>query len=350
MTWFMVVDKPIGLTSHDVVGIFRAVTGEPKVGHTGTLDPFATGVLALAFGQATRLIQHLDESLKVYDATIALGAATDTGDPTGEVIESKPIPALDREHVLAVLQSFLGDRMQRPPAYSAVKVKGRALYSYARAGETVEVAARPIKIHSIDLVELSETHMRVTIHCSRGTYARVIAEEVAVALGTVGHLSALSRLQSGPFKLEDAVTLDKLAELVGGEGMTWQQVFRGEGRTREDRAAWRPRDAVRAGLRPWLRAPLAALPHLPLIDVDEAGAARVRHGHVPSRLPPGRVSGAYLIACGADVLGVAEATPRGPRMLAVLGGPPPRAVDAPAADESGSDPGAGSPPASADAS
>lgn len=160
---FMAVDKPPGITSHDVVAMLRAVTGVQKVGHTGTLDPFATGVLALAFGPATRLISFLDEDLKVYDATIALGVAMDTGDPTGQVIREAPVPPLDRATVEALLLSFRGTRMQAPPRYSAVKVRGKALYHYAREGVEVEAAPRPIRIDSIDLLELGEQSLRVRI-------------------------------------------------------------------------------------------------------------------------------------------------------------------------------------------
>ena len=210
--YFLVVDKPAGITSHDVVALIRAVTGEKKVGHTGTLDPFATGVLALALGPATRLMQFLDESIKVYDMVIALGTATDTGDPTGQVVAEAPVPPLEAARVEEVLRTFLGERMQRPPAYSAVKHQGRPLYSYAREGVAVEVAARPITVRDLRLEGIEGARLRVVLSCSRGTYARVLAEEIGVALGTVGHLASLARLRSGPFVLEDAISMDQLAE------------------------------------------------------------------------------------------------------------------------------------------
>ena len=188
---FLVIDKAPGMTSHDVVGVVRAITGIKKVGHTGTLDPFATGVLVLALGGATRFIQYLDESLKVYDATIQFGASTETGDPEGDVLETGPIPNLDG--VEDVLRSLEGKQMQRPPAYSAVKFKGKPLYKYARAGEFVEVPERPIEIYSMTRLDQGEDWLRVEIRCSRGTYARVIANDVAKALGTVGHLRELRR-------------------------------------------------------------------------------------------------------------------------------------------------------------
>ena len=151
---FLVIDKAPGMTSHDVVGVVRAITGLKKVGHTGTLDPFATGVLVLALGGATRFIQYLDESLKVYDAVIQLGESTETGDPEGDILET----AL--KNVEEVLRSLEGKQMQRPPAYSAVKFKGKPLYKYARAGEAVEVPARPIEIYKMTLIEQGEENHR----------------------------------------------------------------------------------------------------------------------------------------------------------------------------------------------
>lgn len=315
---FLVVDKPPGITSHDVVAIVRAVTGVKKVGHTGTLDPFATGVLALALGGATRLVQFLDESIKVYDATIALGEATDTGDPTGAVVRSAPVPALEVAVVQEVLEGFLGQRLQRPPAYSAVKVKGKPLYWYARRGEEMDVEARPIQIHALELLELGPASLRVLITCSRGTYARVIADDVATALGTAGHLSALSRRRSGPFHLEDAISLPQLGDLVGGGGHPWQDVLMARGR-REDRLPWRPRRDVLEGLAPHLRRPLDALPGLPLLDVDAGEAKRVRSGATPAHLPGGlQLGGRFLVVHGADVVAICEASGRGPVVLRVV--------------------------------
>ena len=207
---FLVVDKPEGITSHDVVAAVRAVTGIKKVGHTGTLDPFATGVLPLALGHATRLIQYLDESVKVYDMTIGLGQQTDTGDPTGTVTDTAPVPELEEAAVRKTLEGFLGDQMQTPPAYSAVKKDGKPLYHYARKGEAVEVAARPITIRALDLLGMEPGVLRVRLTCSRGTYARVLANDIAAALGTVGHLLALSRSQSGPFTLGAAISMASL--------------------------------------------------------------------------------------------------------------------------------------------
>lgn len=315
---FLVVDKPAGVTSHDVVAAVRAVTGLAKVGHTGTLDPFATGVLPLALGRATRLIQFLDESIKVYDARIALGAATDTGDPTGNVVREAPLPTATKDEVEGVLRSFVGERMQEPPAYSAVKVAGKPMYAYARKGETVKAAARKIVLHGVDLLEYGEGTLRVRITCSRGTYARVLADEIGTALGSAGHLSALTRDRSGPFFLDDTIGLDRLASFATDqEGLDWRKVLLA--RRGEERVKWRPRDAVLASLAPHIRTELASLSHLPITDVGPGDAHRVRGGAgVP--VPPRGVGigGRYLVVHGSELVAVAESTARGPKVLRVV--------------------------------
>lgn len=300
---FLVVDKPPGVTSHDVVAVVRAVTGLKKVGHTGTLDPFATGVLPLALGGATRLIQYLDEDQKVYDATIRLGAATDTGDPTGSVVAEAPVPALAKKDVLAVLATFVGPRMQTPPRYSAVKVAGRPLYDYARKGQDVEVKARPVRIDAMELVSIEAPRVRVVIRCSRGTYARVIAEEVGVALGTVGHLEELRRLGSGPFLIDNAVSFSRISEIVAGDP-NWDRVLRPA--RGEERVPWRSRDEVFAGLAPWVTAPREALKHLPALTLSPIEARRFQtSGSVPP--PPPGCTGPYLLLSGDEILGVGTA-------------------------------------------
>ena len=300
---FLVVDKPVGVTSHDVVAVVRAITGEKKVGHTGTLDPFATGALALALGPATRLVQYLDESVKIYDMTIQLGSATDTGDPTGTVILEAPVPALDAAHVEEVLVGFLGDRMQRPPAYSAVKLNGRPLYSYARQGEQVEVPARPITVRDLRLMSLEGTALRVMLTCSRGTYARVLAEEIGVALGTYGHLEELRRVASGPFHIDNSVSFSRLAEIVGGDP-AWDRVLRPS--RGQERVAWRPREDVFAGLAPWVTSPRDALKHLPAVTLSPIEARRFSQTGVLPAAPAGS-TGPYVLLWGDEVLGVGVA-------------------------------------------
>ncbi len=301
---FLVVNKEVGITSHDVVAMVRAVTGVKKVGHTGTLDPFACGVLPLALGSATKLIRHLDESQKVYDATIALGVATDTGDPTGEVIDEQPVPAFDAAKVDAVLEGFLGDRMQKPHRFSAVKVKGKRLYEYARRGEEVEVEARPIHIYALRALSMDERTLRVELTCSRGTYARGLADEIAVALGTVGHLSSLTRLRSGPFTIERALSLTELSEIVAGIP-DWTRALRRQ--RGAERVKWFPRDQVHGALVERVLAPLAALDHLPLLPVSPGVAEAVRRGGAVPPPPVGvRAGGRYLMVQGDALQAVAE--------------------------------------------
>lgn len=316
---FLVVDKPPGITSHDVVDAIRAVTGIKKVGHTGTLDPFATGVLPLAIGGATRLIQFLDESIKVYDMTIRLGSATDTGDPTGTVVEERPLPTAGVDQVNQVLRGFIGDRQQVPPAYSAVKHKGRPLYHYARQGLDVEVQARPIKVHDLELISYEPAQLRVRLTCSRGTYARVLAHEIATALASAGHLSALSRLQSGPFLLDGALDFPQLAEIVApGSGLSWESVLLRRGRG-EERVPWRGRDEVQAAIAARAVSPVRALCHLPLCEVRAGDVGRLQRGVGPVPAPDGVAVGErYLIVCGDDPVAIAERSARGPQVVRSL--------------------------------
>lgn len=316
MDGFLVFDKPPGITSHDVVAMLRAVLGIRKIGHTGTLDPFATGVLAIAVGSATRLIQYLDEDLKVYDSLLLLGQSTDTGDPEGEVIREAPVPEVSRDEVLAVLDSFRGERMQTPPMYSAVKVNGRPLYSYARAGETVEVPARPIRVDRIELIGWQAPHLRVRITCGKGTYARVLAEEIGEALGSVAHLIGLRREQSGPFRIEDALDAPTLSEIVAGSP-DWEASLRP--RRGEERVPWRPRDEVRAAVVPRVVSNLAAVKHMPVAQLRPHEVQRVRSGALPPPPPVPMDSGAhYALAHGEELIGVATCQGRAGQLARIL--------------------------------
>lgn len=303
---FLIVDKPAGRTSHDIVAILRAVTGVRRCGHTGTLDPFATGVLPLAFGAATRFVSLLDEREKVYEARIQLGVATRSGDPEGEVCETAPVPELQAAQVRAAMASLTGELLQVPPAYSAIKVDGRPLYEYARAGITVEVPPRPITVHRWDVLGQGADWLDVRVVCSRGTYVRTLGETLARSLGTVGHLIALRRVASGSFSIEQALSLDEVAEAVAGTGDA-EQVFPLD-RDRE-RPVRRSREVVRAALRP--RAlPLAdALPGTRLV-LDEQDAARlVQSGRVPplaARLPPGHAGRVSLVDTSGLALALVE--------------------------------------------
>jgi len=313
---FLVVHKAPGITSHDVVAAVRAVTGVKKVGHTGTLDPFATGVLPLALGGATRLIQYLDESIKVYDATIQLGSATDTGDPTGQTIREVALPEADENKVREVLAGFIGEQLQEPPAYSAVKVDGKPLYHYARKGVEKRAKPRKIEIKDLQLIHYDRETLRILLTCSRGTYARVLADDIATTLGSAGHLVALSRPRSGPFFIEDAIEMQTLADLVAEQsGQPWREVLMSRG-DKSQRVKWKSRDEVRALIRPWLRTPVRCLSHLPLLDVGPVDARRIKNGALPPTPPSGvSMGGRFLLVTGQDVIAVAEKTPRGPKTL-----------------------------------
>ncbi|MEC8424833.1 MAG: tRNA pseudouridine(55) synthase TruB, partial [Myxococcota bacterium] len=280
---FMVIDKPAGLTSHDVVSVVRALTMTRRVGHTGTLDPFATGVLPIALGGATRLIQFLDESQKVYVATVELGMSTETGDATGPVRAEAPVPTLDRARVAAVLEAFTGPLMQKPHAYSAVKVAGRRLYEYARAGESVDVPARPITVHGWEILELGASRLRLRVRCGRGTYVRVLAEELAVALGTCGHLSALRREQSGPFHLGTAVDMPALAR-IAADREDWRPVLRPE--RGAARVEWKDRALVAEAVCARLMPPLDGFAGRVRVELDANQLPRIRNGGRPPPPPP----------------------------------------------------------------
>ncbi len=200
------VHKPIGWTSHDVVARVRRLAAERRVGHAGTLDPLAEGVLPVLLGRATRLADFIQAGRKTYRASIALGAATSTDDAEGEIVERAPIPALlELERALA---KFRGPLLQTPPAYSAIRVAGQRAYALARAGGAVALAPRPVIVDDIRV--LSSEPLVVEVTCSKGTYIRSLARDLARELGTVGHLAGLVRTRVGPFTLEDAVSLDGL--------------------------------------------------------------------------------------------------------------------------------------------
>jgi tRNA pseudouridine55 synthase len=217
----LVVDKPAGMSSHDVVGVVRRGIGAgrrhgPKVGHAGTLDPDATGVLVVAIGRATRLVPFLQASTKTYDARMQLGTTTSTLDASGDVLEVRDASGIDEQGLCEALKAFVGDIEQIPPMVSAVKVGGERLHRKARRGEVVERKPRPITIHDIVLEDFDpgpppEAAFLVT--CTAGTYIRTLAADVGERLGVGGHLTALRRLGSGRFSLEGARGLDEVASL-----------------------------------------------------------------------------------------------------------------------------------------
>jgi tRNA pseudouridine55 synthase len=207
----VVVDKPGGMTSHDVVARVRRLAGTRKVGHGGTLDPMATGVLVVGIGRATRLLGHLTLTEKAYDATVRLGATTTTDDAEGEVVAERDPAAVDADDVRAVLTGMVGEVDQVPSAVSAVKVEGRRAYQRVRAGEQVDLPARRVRIDALEVTRWALPEIDLRVRCSSGTYVRAIARDLGAALGVGGHLTALRRTAVGPFTLDDARTLEQLA-------------------------------------------------------------------------------------------------------------------------------------------
>lgn len=206
------VDKPPGITSHDVVDAVRRVAGQRKVGHAGTLDPLATGVLIVCLGQATRVAEYLMAGRKRYRATIVLGTETDTYDAEGQVVSSGGRTDFSRAEVEVALAGFVGRIEQAPPAYSAIKRNGEPLYKLARQGKAVQPDPRPVEIDELVLLDWDPPSLIVEVACSPGTYVRSLAHDLGQKLGSGAHLAALARLCSGHFRLEDAVSLERLEE------------------------------------------------------------------------------------------------------------------------------------------
>lgn len=207
---FLNIDKPTGMTSHDVVARLRRGLKLKKVGHAGTLDPMATGVLIVCLGAATRLSEYVMGHRKRYRAVVHVGVETDTYDAEGEITRQVDASGLTPEQVEACLPQFVGDLQQIPPAYSAIKQSGRKLYELARAGQTVELQPRPVSIHAIEMVDWTLPTFTLEVECSAGTYIRSLAFDLGRALGIGAHLAGLVRLSSGAFKQSDAVTLDQM--------------------------------------------------------------------------------------------------------------------------------------------
>jgi len=249
-----VVDKPVGPTSHDVVQIIRRGTGIRRAGHTGTLDPRASGVLVVLLGPAVRLSEWLSASDKRYMATLRLGVETDTYDAEGQVVAERPCPDLTEEEIQAALQPFIGEIEQVPPPFSAIRVRGKRAYQLAREGKPVELKPRKVHIYDLHLLEWVPPELVLDIHASAGTYIRSLAHDLGKRLGCGAHLTALRRTQSGPFTLRDAVPLRRLQEAFAtGE---WHK---------------------------YLIPAADALPNWPLLELPADLVDKVRHGHaVPS--------------------------------------------------------------------
>lgn len=214
----LLIDKPQGMSSQQVVSKVKYllksdVHDSKKAGHTGTLDPMATGLLPICLGEATKFSHYQLDAIKSYQAIIKLGEQTDTGDAEGQIIATIPVPNVTQAMLQSVTEQFLGEIMQVPPMYSALKKDGKKLYELAREGIEVERTARPLTIYKLSLTPLSAQQLQLTVTCSKGTYVRVLAEDIAKALGTVGHLTALRRTQTGDFEIADAITLADFAAL-----------------------------------------------------------------------------------------------------------------------------------------
>lgn len=254
MNGVLVVDKPKGITSFDVVREVRRAVAIKKVGHTGTLDPMATGVLPICLGDGTKIAQFIIEATKAYDATLKLGATTDTLDAEGKVLETRPVPPITRELLEATLSKFRGTLQQVPPMYSAIKIGGKRLYELARAGEEVERAPREVTVFELVLRDFSSDEVQLSVRSSKGFFVRSLAADIGEALGCGAHLSALRRTQSGPFTLAQSIPL---ADVV----------------------AQGPAIASRlVGLSD-------ALSDIPELKISAAEAARVKHGGVVEVAP-----------------------------------------------------------------
>jgi tRNA pseudouridine55 synthase len=205
----LLLDKPVGLSSNDALIKAKRVLNAKKAGHTGTLDPFATGLLPLCFGEATKFSQDLLESDKTYEATVHLGVMTTTGDTEGSVVEGREVD-VTLDQIDAALARFRGPIMQVPPMYSALKRDGKALYEYARAGVTLERDGRPVTIHGLDFISYEAPFLKIRVTCSKGTYVRVLGEDIGAALGCGAHLTALRRTGVGALLAEHMITLEDL--------------------------------------------------------------------------------------------------------------------------------------------
>lgn len=226
MDGIIVINKSKKCTSHDVVRKAKKILNE-KVGHTGTLDPNATGVLPLLVGKGTQISKYLIKHDKTYEAVLKLGEKTDTADIEGKIIETKEVQPsnLEKENVEKVLKSLIGKQEQIPPIYSAIKVNGKKLYEYARSGQNVEIEPRTIEIYNLELIKIENQEITYKVHCSKGTYIRTICEQIAEKLDTVGYMKELKRTQVGEFKIENSLTIEQLENNVDKYFITIEKYF-----------------------------------------------------------------------------------------------------------------------------
>ena len=206
----LIIDKPAGITSHDVVAKVRRALKTKRVGHTGTLDPLATGVLVVCVEKATKLVNYLTCDEKTYEVEMKFGIKTDTGDITGKIIDEDTNYDIDMNKIKRTLDKFIGKQEQIPPMYSAIKVNGKKLYELAREGIEIEREARKIEIFEIKNIEWKDETLKYTVHCSKGTYIRSLCEDIAGELGTIGTMTNLRRIQSGEFQVKDAKKIEDI--------------------------------------------------------------------------------------------------------------------------------------------
>lgn len=241
MDGIIIINKGKNYTSNDVVSIVKKIT-KSKVGHTGTLDPNATGVLPLLIGNATKVSKYLINHDKEYEVVLQLGIRTETADVEGKVIEQKEVTAemLNKDNIEEKLQQFIGKQEQIPPIYSAIKVNGKKLYEYARKGQEVELKPRQIEIYSIQLVGINEKEKQISfkVKCSKGTYIRSLCEDISKKLGTVGYMKELNRLQVGEFYIKDAVTISEMKEKIEAGNLesiiTIEEIFKNNPQTHKN--------------------------------------------------------------------------------------------------------------------
>jgi tRNA pseudouridine55 synthase len=284
MDGVLTINKPSGVTSHDVVESVRKILHEKRIGHTGTLDPLATGVLVLCAGRATRIAQYLEAGEKEYQAIMRLGVTTDTLDAEGQILETRSYTPPDKQKIIDVVQGFIGSIMQRPPAFSAVKVAGVPSYKLAREGKAELLKPRAVTIYSIELTAFENPVVSLLVRCSKGVYIRTLCAEIGDALGMGAHLIGLERTRSGRFSIDGAVTLGRLQEMMT------------------------------AGIAEQVVTPIdEALSAFPAIRISEAETVRVLHGnqiscpssfanitsdHIRIHSPAGRLLGLARIVAG----------------------------------------------------
>lgn len=291
----LLVDKVGAMTSHRVVAAVRRAIGSREVGHAGTLDPMATGLLVLGVGEGTKLLAHLTGQDKHYEAVLRLGSATDTLDADGSIVQTAPVPpAATLERAPQLAQGFVGEKLQVPPVISAIKQQGVALHLRARRGEQVDPAPRAVTLHRLDVEVLASDTLRLVVHCGKGYYVRALGRDLAMELGTCGHLIALRRTASGPFDVQDAVPFDLVHRAALG-----------------DLAA-----------RDELEAKLVCLPRavtsLPRVVVDDVGCEDARQGrvvHEANRMdgewPPVGTEPVAVLSQAPELVALARATERG---------------------------------------